>query len=153
MTNANIQTNNTSIQASQPSESAFGVTELVLTHEGPEQLALLLPMIAYLSRHAGDRWITWIAPRHINRQVLEDFGVSTRCLRLIHCTDASSLWIIWEAMAKGNSHTVIASPGRLNEKELGLLEEAARLGECQGVLLRSRQEYLQARSTRWDVAA
>lgn len=140
-------------QTTQANESAFGVTELVLTHEGPEQLALLLPMIAYLSRQTSDRWITWIAPRHINRQLLEDFGVSTRCIRLIHCNDESSLWIIWEAMAKGNSHTVIASPGRLNERELGLLEEAARQGECQCVLLRNRQEYLQARHSRLDVAA
>ncbi len=130
-----------------PQQSAnrhCGVTELVLTREAPEQLTLLLPMIAYLSHQGSgatgeERWITWIAPRHITRQSLEAFGVDTRRVRLIHCQDAQqSLWITWEALAAGNSHTVIASPGRLTERELAQLELAAQQGGCQGLLLRVR---------------
>lgn len=117
-----------------------GVTELVLTSDAPEQAALLLPMIAYLSQHCGDRWITWVAPRNITRQLLDNFGVDTRYLRLIHSKDAQqALWITWEALNTGNSHTVIASPGKLSEKEFAQLEVAAQNGECQGLLLRLRQ--------------
>jgi cell division inhibitor SulA len=118
-----------------------GVTEVVLTSDAAAQEAILLPMIAYLSNHCGDRWITWIAPEQINRQVLESFGVDTRFIRLIHCKDeAQALWITWEALNLGNSHTVIASPGKLTDKEFLQLEVAAQAGECQGLLLRFRGE-------------
>lgn len=116
-----------------------GVTELVLTSDSPEQMALLMPMIAYLSNSAKDRWITWIAPHNISRELLESYGVNTRQIRLIHCDKLSSLlWITWEALAAGNSHTVISSPGKLTDKELNQLEIAALQGKCQGLLLRVR---------------
>lgn len=122
-----------------PAEPRGGVTELVLTRDAPEQLALLLPMMAYTSRQTCNRWITWIGPQSITRQELEQFGVDTRFVRLIHCADVQQiLWITWEALNAGNSHMVIASPGRLTEKELSHLELAARQGQCQGLLLRLR---------------
>jgi cell division inhibitor SulA len=126
------------IQPQSVPTKAFGVTELVLTSESPEQLHLLLPMLAYLSHNSGDRWITWISPKHLNRDLLAAYGVNTQCIRLIHCQDENPLWLIWEALASGTSNTVIASPGRLNEKELMQLEVAATKGECQGLLLRAR---------------
>lgn len=123
--------------AHQPASS--GVTELVLTSGAPEQLALLLPMIAFLSNSCSDRWITWVAPHNVTRELLESYGVSTRCIRLIHSPDPrNALWITWEALAAGNSHTVIASPGKLTDKELTQLEVAATTGNCQGLLLRVR---------------
>jgi cell division inhibitor SulA len=116
-----------------------GVTELVLASEAPEQMALIMPMIAYLSQHSGERWITWITPQPISRQLLEGFGVNTTCLRLIHCKDnQQALWVTWEALQAGNSHTVIATPGKLADKELMQLEIAAQQGHCQGLLLRLR---------------
>lgn len=116
-----------------------GVTELVLTSDAPEQAALLMPMIAYLSQHCGDRWISWVAPHNVTRQLLESFGVDTRFIRVIHCKDSQeALWVTWEALNAGNSHTVIASPGKLTDKEFLQLEVAAQNGECQGLLLRLR---------------
>lgn len=116
-----------------------GVTELVLTSDSPEQLALLMPMIAYLSNSSQDRWITWIAPHNISRELLESYGVNTRYIRVIHCHNPSSLlWVTWEALSAGNSHTVISSPGKLTDKELNQLEVAALQGNCQGLLLRVR---------------
>lgn len=116
-----------------------GVTELVLTSDSPEQLALLLPMIAFLSHASSDRWITWIAPHNISRELLQSYGVNTRYIRVIHCQNPQTLlWITWEALAAGNSHTVISSPGKLTDKELSQLELAAAEGKCQGLLLRVR---------------
>lgn len=116
-----------------------GVTELVLTSDSPEQFALLLPMIAFLSNASNDRWITWIAPHNINRELLESYGVNTRYIRVIHAQDPQTLlWITWEALSAGNSHTVISSPGKLSDKELSQLEAAATKGQCQGLLLRVR---------------
>ena len=135
MTNL-ARVSSTHIQRQQPSG---GVTELVLTSDSPEQMALLMPMITYLSNSARDRWITWIAPHNISRELLESYGVNTRYIRLIHCHDLPSLlWITWEALAAGNSHTVISSPGKLTDKELNQLEIAAMQGKCQGLLLRVR---------------
>lgn len=123
---------------SAPAKSTSGVTELVLTSNSPEQLQILLPMLAFLSNQHENRWITWIAPEYLNRQVLEAYGVNTRCIRLIHCAPENLLWVTWEALASGTSNTVIASPGKLSEKELHHLEAAAHKGQCQGLLLRAR---------------
>ena len=123
---------------SAPAKSTSGVTELVLTSNSPEQLQILLPMLAFLSNQHENRWITWIAPEYLNRQVLEAYGVNTRCIRLIHCAPENLLWVTWEALASGTSTTVIASPGKLSEKELHHLEAAAHKGQCQGLLLRAR---------------
>ncbi len=135
MTNL-ARSNSTSSNRKQP---LGGVTELILTSDAPEQLSLLMPMIAFLSNSSQDRWITWIAPHNISRELLESYGVNTRYIRVIHCHDQLSLlWVTWEALAAGNSHTVISSPGKLTDKELNQLEQAAAKGQCQGLLLRVR---------------
>lgn len=116
-----------------------GITELIIANNSPEQAALLMPMIAFISQSCSNRWVTWIAPQNVTREFLQAYGVDTRFLRLIHCHDeASRLWITWESLAAGNSHTVISSPGKLSEKELKQLEDAASQGQCQGLLLRIR---------------
>lgn len=116
-----------------------GVTELVLTSDSPEQVAILLPMIAFLSNTCSDRWITWIAPHNISRELLESYGVNTRYIRVIHSQNPQTLlWISLKALSAGNSHTVISSPGKLTDKELVQLELAAKTGNCQGLLLRVR---------------
>ena len=126
------------VQAAQP-RTSVGLTELILANDTPEQAALLMPMIAYLSQSCADRWVTWIAPLHLSREFLASYGVDTRYVRLIHCSDeASRLWITWEALTAGNSHTVISSPGKLTDKEFKQLEQAAHQGQCQGLLLRIR---------------
>ncbi len=123
----------------QQAVASYGITELIIASASPDQAALLMPMIAFLTKSCADRWVTWIAPQHMSREFLESFGVDTRFVRLIHCSDeASRLWITWEALAAGNSHTVIASPGKLTDKEFKQLENAAHQGQCQGLLLRVR---------------
>jgi cell division inhibitor SulA len=125
--------------ASQQAKATSGITELIIAEASPQQASLVMPMIAFLSQASEDRWVTWIAPFHLTRDFLESYGVDTRFVRLIHCSDEMSrLWITWEALAAGNSHTVIASPGKLTEKEFKQLELAAHQGQCQGLLLRVR---------------
>lgn len=118
---------------------ACGITELIIADGSSEHFSFLMPMIAFISQSCKNRWVTWIAPAHVTREFLHSFGVNTQFLRLIHCTDeARRLWITWEALAAGNSHTVISSPGKLTDKELKQLENAAYQGCCQGLLLRVR---------------
>lgn len=116
-----------------------GITELIIANGSSEHTAFLMPMIAFISQSCKNRWVTWIAPVHLTRDFLQSYGVDTQFLRLIHCADeARCLWITWDALAAGNSHTVIASPGKLADKELKQLEDAAFQGQCQGLLLRVR---------------
>jgi len=127
------------LQPSQTGTARCGITELIIANSSPEQAALLMPMIAFLTQSCADRWLTWIAPLHLSREFLESFGVDTRFVRLVHCKDeANRLWITWEALAAGNSHTVISSLGKLTDKELKQLESAAYQGQCQGLMLRVR---------------
>ncbi len=96
------------IHSRQQSSITPGITELIIANASPEQVALIMPMIAFLTKSCANRWVTWIAPQHVSREFLESFGVDTQYLRLIHCSDEQSrLWINWEALAAGNSHTVI----------------------------------------------
>lgn len=118
-----------------------GITELVLTHNAPEQTHLLLPMVAHLSQGNPDRWLTWVAPGPVSRQLLEGYGVDTRRVRLIHCQESQDChWIIWEALAEGNSHTVIGAPGKLTRQEMKQLQTAAERGQCQGLMLQVRAD-------------
>ena len=122
-----------------PYQTSSGITEVVLTSDSAEQLALLLPMIAYLSQCCTDRWITWVAPYNVDKKLLESYNINTKYIRLIHCVDIQhALWVTATALAIGNSHTVIASPGKITDKELMQLELAAMKGNCKGLLLRVR---------------
>lgn len=116
-----------------------GITELIIANGSSERVSFLMPMIAFISQSCKNRWVTWIAPTHVTRDFLQSYGVDTQYLRLIYSADeARSLWITWEALAAGNSHTVISSPGKITDKELKQLENAAYQGQCQGLLLRVR---------------
>lgn len=115
-----------------------GITELVLTQHSPDAQLLLLPMLAHLSRN-NERWITWITPAAINREILAAYGVETHKIRIIRSADdEATRWILWEALNTGTSHTVIATPGELNDSGFTYLEEAAQNGNSRALLIRYR---------------
>lgn len=115
-----------------------GITELVLTEHSPDAQLLLLPMLAHLSRN-HERWVTWISPTAIDRTTLDAYGVDMNRLRIIRCEDEESTrWILWEALNTGTSHTVIATPGELNDSGFAHLEEAAHASNSRALLIRYR---------------
>lgn len=116
-----------------------GVTELILADQSTAQLELVLPMIIHLSQQQSERWVTWITQRNLDRKALLARGINQKVFRTLSCTDANNLlWLTWEALSLGTSHTVIADAGRLSEIQIKQLEEAAALGQCQCVILRAR---------------
>ena len=120
-------------------DAAAGITEIVLSQQSPQPLQLVLPMLAHLSRGDQQRWITWISRQRLERRLLQAYGVDSAKLRLVYPTrEADILWITWEALAAGNSHTVVASPGRISEQQFSQLDQAACQGEARGIMLRSR---------------
>ncbi|MBU2885131.1 hypothetical protein KO507_05060 [Gilvimarinus agarilyticus] len=129
---------NLQLNHSQQQEQAT-LTELVLTHGAAQSWAMVMPMIAHLSHQSDGRWLTWITRETIPHELLQRYDVDTTRLRLVHCKDdEKQLWVSWDALALGNSHTVIASPGKLGRQALAQLEQAANQGHCHGLLLRER---------------
>jgi len=125
-------------------ESTWGLTELILSSNETQQTQLLLPMLAQLTRLCGDQWITFVAldgfcEQLLNAEELKALGAEHHKIRIVRAhTPADARWITWEALKLGNSHTVIASPGKLSAVEFRQLELAAQAGNSQGLLLRSR---------------
>ncbi|HEY7885212.1 MAG TPA: hypothetical protein VIC08_09720 [Cellvibrionaceae bacterium] len=123
------------------SHSGGGLTELVLTDNSPQQEALIFSMAAHLSQQQDDRWLTWItSDRKAASRLQGRTDINMKALRLVYCGEPEDhLWMAWDALTLGNSHTVIASPGRLQEKAFSELERAAIAGSSQGILLRTRR--------------
>lgn len=119
--------------------AAGGVTEIVLAGETAAALQRVLPMIIHLSHSADPRWLTWITHSPLDRELLLGAGVNPKRLRIIYLPKAEDLyWVLWDAMACGTSHAVIASTGPLPDKIVSQLDIAGQQGQTQGVLLRLR---------------
>ena len=120
-----------------------GITELVLAPER-DPLKLLLPMIAHMTEAAGDQWVSFIAPTEVCDAMLEksqlhQAGVSLKHLRVIRTEDINDvLWMSWEALNLGNSHTVVAWTGEISDLAVQQLESAAKMGHSEGLVLRFR---------------
>ena len=99
--------------------------------------ALLLPLLAWQTHHNEQRWITWVASQFIDKPTLENFGVNLSCLRMIVDSHSpySSFRLLLTALKNNRSSMVIASLPGLSAAELRELEEAARLGQCRGLIL------------------
>lgn len=122
-----------------PQAPLSGITEIVLPNS--RSTSLYLPSLAFLSSQGNGRWLTWLVPRSISKAELESYRFDLSKTRFIYPkTQDHCFWLIWEALAEGNSHTVVGSPGKLSELQLNKLENAARVGSCNGLLLRDREQ-------------
>lgn len=119
--------------------TAGGITEIILPTS--RSSSLYLPSLAFLSSQTDGRWLSWLAPQSLSRTTLQNYGFDLSKTRFIYPKSQDQcFWLTWEALAEGNSHTVVASPGRLSEHQLSKLENAARVGSCNGLLLRDREQ-------------
>lgn len=126
-----------SVNHSHASQRPYGITEVVLPHQ--QDLSLVLPTLAYLSQQAKHRWFTWFPPEGITKQLLQPYNFNMPNVRLVHCRyPDQQLWYVWEALAEGNNHTVVAHLGKISEKRLTQLEQAAQVGQCSALLIRQR---------------
>lgn len=132
-------TTGTSERLPPPQTPAGGITEIVLPNS--RSSSLYLPSLAFLSSQSTGRWLTWLAPKSMSKFELQRYRFDLSKTRFIYPkTQDHCFWLIWEALAEGNSHTVVGSPGRLTEYQLDKLENAARVGGCNGLLLRDREQ-------------
>ena len=98
---------------------------------------MLLPTLAWHTHHNQERWVTWVAAQFIERDTLIKYGVNLSTLRMIvdSHSNYSSLKLLLTALRNQRSSLVIASLPSISESEKQQLEQAAREGDCQCLLL------------------
>lgn len=121
------------------------MTEVIIP-QGQNSNHILFPLVASLSKQQENellhsntkRWVTWITDRKPSKQQLDSFGSNNINIRIIHTrVQEDNRWIIWEALNKGNSHTVIADIASVTKDDITQFESAAKHGYCVGILARS----------------
>ena len=110
----------------------------IIVPQFSERDTLLLPMISAFTQQSSERWTTWITSRQPSKALLKSMKVDLSCLRIVHMDSSTdSRWVIWQALAQGNSHTVIAEQATYSSSDISAMEDAAARGDCKGILVRS----------------
>ncbi len=118
------------------------ISEVILPSLGFSMAALVAPMLTQLSRSDNPRWLTLICNQHQSREIsgwLKTTGVIVNKLLLLTAEDdAACLYLGEKVLAAGNSHTVINWLDGQPDRALVRLEQAARRGNCAGIIIRQR---------------
>lgn len=112
------------------------ITEILLHNSAISLQPVLLPMIAQLSRH--DRWLTLInPPASLSRELLNAGGACVEQILVLRTSEEyDRMKLASRALAAGTSHTVICWGSADQTAEVELLNQAAHLGNCLGILVR-----------------
>ncbi len=106
------------------------------------QADITFAMLAHLSHQykkpeSAGQWLTWICPITIGKEALQRFDFDVLGLRILQPKRASEIpHLMKRALATGNSHTVVVHCLGIHHKRLAELEEAARQGQCNGLIIR-----------------
>ncbi|MFL0809005.1 MAG: hypothetical protein K6L76_01190 [Agarilytica sp.] len=104
-----------------------------------DQMSVLFPMLAHLSKEDNEKWFTCITPPHYSIDIFRNQDIDQRSLRIVrgeHCDDR--LWMAWDALSNGKSATVVIFVDQLHESDRIQLEEAANLGKTRAVIIEAR---------------
>jgi len=126
-------------QKTSPNNSLLGkITEIITSDEEPSNLAMLLPLLATLSK--DDRWFAWISPpKNLPKSILESAGIALDKVMLLYPDEQNSaLKLAKKALSAGTCHAVISWGADLSEHEMSNLEQSARVGASHGILIRKR---------------
>ncbi len=117
------------------------ISELIIPHT-QQSLPILSPIIASLSQQNKPQWTTWITCRMPNKYLLEKMGANLSCLRIIIAdSDEDVRWLVWQALAQGNSHTVVAENTAWTHSDIKAMQEAAEQGLCEALLVTVSNHY------------
>ncbi|WP_243431760.1 cell division inhibitor SulA [Aliamphritea spongicola] len=126
-------------QAAQPMPALAGkITEIVMHNNDFDQLTMLLPLLAQLSR--DDRWFAWIAPpSSLPKALLSAAGIDLNKIMLLQPDASHTTYdLACQALQAGTCHAVITWPGMLSNEQLNGLENAAEHGASHGIVIRDR---------------
>ena len=120
----------------------FGkITEIVTSSSELNDIPLLMPLLAQLSHE--DRWFAWISPPvNLPRSLLQNAGIDLNKVILLY-PDAqhSVLQLAKKALSAGTCHAVISWAEEISEHEIKNLEQSARQGRSNGILIRRRHQH------------
>ena len=126
--------------AARPYQNALAgkVTEIVVQSSDSEQMTMLLPLLAQLSK--DNRWFAWIAPpTTLPKALLEAAGIDLSKIMLLQPDQNHSTYqLACQALKAGTCHAVITWPGALSDEQLTGLETAAENGQSHGIVIRDR---------------
>lgn len=114
------------------------LTEIAVERWGSGELALLMPLLARLSRADAAGWIAWIAPPFLPYgPALAAAGVELARLLLVRARDdAEALWATEQALHSGACRLVLAWAGRADGRCLRRLQLAAESSRTTLILFR-----------------
>jgi len=111
------------------------IAELIITRN-QQSLPILSPIVASLSQHNAEQWTTWVTCRMPNKYLLEQMGANLSRLRIIVAERNEDVqWLVWQALAQGNSHSVIAESTAWTHSDMTAMQEAAERGLCEALLV------------------
>ena len=132
----NKHTANRFSYSTEQSQHRHNIAEIVVARGHCE--ALVMPIIANFSQQ-NNRWLTWITHRVPSKEQLLAHRVNLQTLRLIYINHPQEgHWLTWEALAQGNSHTVITEMNKLTKPDIHAMENAAIQGDAQGIIIRQQ---------------
>lgn len=116
------------------------ISEFIFPGEARQQLPILLPVLSHLSRCGDSRWLTCIGTSFLAKKDCADFGLDwRRLLQVLPSTRCDVFELTERALTAGKSHTVVClAPVAPSQQQLSALEQAAHLGGCRCILVRSR---------------
>jgi hypothetical protein len=118
-----------------PSQKTRAVSEIIIPSFSDSKI-VVPTIIASLTQQASDRWTTWITTTVPNKALLTSLGARLSRLRIVYINpEEDTRWIIWQALAQGNSHNVIAEQTHFLPSDIERMEKAAAQGKCKGILI------------------
>lgn len=115
------------------------IVEFVFPGEARQQLPLILPVLAHLTNNGDQRWLTCIGPQLLAKKDCRRYHLNwQRLLQVLPNQRCAVIDIAERALQAGKSHTVCVVAEVLSEQDLQRLERAATLGNCRGIVIRSR---------------
>jgi cell division inhibitor SulA len=119
--------------------TAQRIVEFVFPGEARQQWSLILPVLGHLTNNGDPRWLTCIGPQLLAKKDCRRYQLNwQRLLQVLPNQKCAVIDLAERALQAGKSHTVVCVVGELNAAHLARLERAAAIGNCQGIVIRSR---------------
>lgn len=113
------------------------ITHIVMPYG--DQISMLVPMLAFLSQQDQDKWFTCVTPTAFNCNIFKEKNIECEQMRVVRAAHIDDrLWMAWDALANGNSGTVVLFIERITEAERKHLEDAASIGNTRGLIIEAR---------------
>lgn len=124
----------------EPKPFQQGLTEILVSQEDARHtLEMVMPMLAHLSKQTENRWLTWLTPVPLRRELLSGYDFDLNKVRTLcyhSCKESQELFK--QTLANGNSATVICTLDKLSKTLYKQLEHASKAGNSRGLAFRVR---------------